>query len=114
MHFGSNYYGQNQDISTATSNASHAKLEVEFLRHEMERILIINQALWEIIKETNHLDKDLLYKKMIEIDGRDGKVDGKVSKSPPKHCEKCNQILPRDKPFCFYCGNKTNGDVFAR
>ena len=113
MHFGS-YYGRSQDVSAASSKASQAKLEVEFMRQEVDRILMINEALWEIIKETNHLDKDLLYKKMIEIDGRDGKVDGKVAKNPPKHCAKCNQVLPKGKPFCFYCGNKSIGEVFER
>lgn len=112
MYFGNNYYGE--VAQTAKSKASEAKLEVELLRNEIERVLMINQALWEIIKETNNLDKDYLFKKVIEIDARDGKVDGKVSKSPPKHCSKCNQVLPKDKPFCFYCGNKVANDVFAR
>lgn len=114
MYFGRNYFGQELNASVARKNASEAKLEVELLRHELERILMINQALWEIVQETNNLDKDYLFKKVIEIDGRDGKVDGKVSKTPPKHCAKCNQVLPKDKPFCFYCGNKTTNDLFAR
>lgn len=117
MHFGSLSFGtsdQQKSSVDKAKNTSNSRIDVDSLQQELERVLIINQALWEILRDTNKLNEDLLFQKIIEIDGRDGRIDGKVAKLPARHCTKCNHILPRDKQFCFYCGQLYSKDSFER
>ena len=75
---------------------------------------MISEALWCFIKKEHNLDDEDLFNKVLEIDAEDGRVDGKVAKSPPKKCKSCRRTLPRKKNFCVYCGEVIVRDVFER
>ena len=100
--------------ASAQSAASSAKNEVSYLKNEVERLLMITEALWSFIKENHELKDDDLFAKVIEIDGKDGKVDGKVATSAPKNCPACNRVLSKKKPFCMFCGVTVDKDCFER
>jgi hypothetical protein len=100
--------------NSANSKARSNSTDIEFLKSEIERLLMITESLWGYIKkEHDYEDKDL-FKKVLEIDARDGRVDGKVAASAPKKCPECNYTLPRRKPFCLYCGTRIAKDCFER
>jgi len=103
-----------QDATSAKRDARSANTEINFLKQEVERLLMITEGLWELIKQNTNLTDEELHNKVIEIDARDGKIDGKVKPSPPKKCSNCNKILARRKPFCMYCGEIVNKDIFER
>lgn len=99
----------------AKATAKEASTEVRFLKQKVEKLMMITEALWIVLKETtNYTDEDL--KEIIrEVDLKDGKLDGKVSAESPDLCPKCGQILQKNKNVCIYCGTEVEPpDVFKR
>ncbi|MBN1268285.1 MAG: hypothetical protein JXB04_01750 [Kiritimatiellae bacterium] len=98
----------------AKARADHVREEADLLRLDNERLLMITEALWGIIKEQHELTDDELFKRVVEIDLRDGRLDGKVAAKEPPKCPHCGRPLPRRRPMCIYCGKPVKMDVFQR
>ncbi|NQZ68213.1 MAG: hypothetical protein HRT89_09090 [Lentisphaeria bacterium] len=113
IHSGRDNYAGIAAIS-AQSTAKRARNDVSYLENEVERLLMISEAMWCFIKENHDLKDEDLFAKVIEIDGKDGKVDGRVSPTVPKNCPECDRVLPKKKPFCFFCGVTVQKDCFER
>ena len=79
--------------------------KVEYLEDKIDRLTLITQALWEILQTKVGIEESELTALIEEIDLRDGKLDGKLSKTPQK-CSKCNQSVSVKTNVCFYCGHK--------
>ncbi len=94
--------------------AQRAKTEAEMLAYDVERLLMITEALWAILKEKFGYTDAELVNRVIEIDQRDGNIDGRVAASPPPLCPRCNRTLERKRPFCIYCGQLIARDPFER
>lgn len=108
-------YTARSDAREARSNARETKSEVYFLKQELERQLMISEALWRFMKREFDLSDEDLFQKVLEIDAEDGRVDGKVSRQDgPKKCRVCNKTLPNRKNFCIYCGERYARDCFER
>ena len=103
-----------QEALTARGAANEAQAEIYVLKQNVERLLLITEALWTFIKENHPYEDEELFKEMINIDMKDGKLDGKVSPEGPKKCPHCDHILLRRKPFCVYCGKTVIRDAFER
>lgn len=91
--------------------------DVVALRGEIERLLMLTEALWTFIQEQNpNLTDDDLIKRVAEIDLRDGKLDGRVAKEAREidTCPKCNRPVGRKRPTCLYCGSALIRDPFER
>lgn len=100
--------------SEAGAQARRAAAEVEALGNDVERILMITEALWGILKEKHGYQDQELINRVTEIDRRDGKLDGRVAPGPPPSCPKCGRTLERRRPFCLYCGQAIARDPFER
>lgn len=101
------------DSLDAKSKAREATTEVAFLKQKVEKLMMITEALWIVLKETtNYTDEDL--KEIIrEVDMKDGKLDGKVAAEAPGTCPNCGQTLQKNKNICIYCGTEIEiEDVF--
>ena len=62
------------------------------------------EAIWTILKEKNGFTDDQLVAAITEVDGRDGKVDGKISRAE-RICPTCNRkVLTRNPTKCSWCG----------
>ena len=84
------------------------------LEEKVERLLIITEALWSILQEKLSLDEQELVRRMVQIDMRDGKLDGRVTPSVPGPCPKCNRTLSKGRPRCMFCGEPITPMPFAR
>ena len=106
MIYGSRYPDLWASIAArqAQSEAQKASSEVEFLRHDVDRLLMIAEALWTILKEQHGYDDAELMRRVQEIDLRDGRMDGRVAQSEPIACEKCGRPIGKRRGFCIYCG----------
>lgn len=98
----------------AQAQAEHAREEAEWIRADIERLLMITEALWQIVREQHGLTDDELFRRVVEIDLRDGRVDGRVAPQPPPPCPHCGRPLPKRRPVCIFCGKPVKTDVFQR
>ncbi len=60
---------------------------------DVEKLLMITEALWTIIKEQLGYEDEELIRRIEEIDMRDGKLDGKVKGSVNPLCPECQRVL---------------------
>lgn len=103
-----------QSAQSASRTAREAGTKVERLQFEIERLLLISEALWGILKERHGYDDTELQQRVMEIDLRDGKRDGKVSGSTPIKCTACGKTISKRHPCCLYCGQSAPPNLFGR
>ena len=82
-----------------------ARSEVQVLRVAIDKLILVNVALWEIIAEAQGLTEEDLLNKVNEIDLRDGVLDGKM-RPPVRKCASCGRMLQQGHEKCIYCGTK--------
>lgn len=104
----------NANASDARSDAAAARMDVDLLRSDVERLLMITEALWLILKEQHGFNDSELVKRIMEIDMRDGKLDGRVAPTQPQKCPKCGRTLFKHRPQCIYCGEYVVMNPFER
>ena len=102
------------DALDAKAKAREASTEVLQLKIKMEKVMMITEALWMLLKETNKFTDEDLKEKIRQVDLRDGKLDGKVAAELPNKCPKCGQTLQKNMLACIYCGAQTDKEVFGR
>ena len=107
-------YAASQDASRASSKAAKANDEIMFVKADVEKLLMITEALWTLLKDQHGYSDEQLGNRIEQIDLRDGKLDGKVAKSPPKKCPACKRTVTRKRAVCLYCGQKVKEDPFER
>ncbi len=84
---------------------------VEYVR-QLERLKLVNQAMWSLIKEQTALQDEDLLSRVTELDLQDGCLDGRVTKSAPD-CPKCGAKMSRKFNRCLFCGEAIPaGDPF--
>ena len=98
----------------ADALAERALQESQRVRADIERLLMMCEALWDILREQHGYSDEELFRRITEIDLRDGRADGRVAPSPPVHCEACGHVVSKHRPICLYCGKPMVKDLFAR
>ena len=95
---------QNRDDGESGSRAAtDVRTQNEFIQCDVEKLFMLTEALWTILKEKHGCTDAELVQRVQEIDLRDGKLDGKVAKVNPD-CPKCGRKLMGKRPVCLYCG----------
>lgn len=103
-------YSKTTDLSLRTTNLTSA---VKQLETSIERLTLINRALWEIMHERLGISEDYLKDKVNEIDLRDGVLDGKFKKKEVRKCLSCGRTLLKRHQKCMYCGSEDfQADIF--
>jgi hypothetical protein len=92
-------------ITAAAKKSMDARSEVQVLRTAIDRLILVDRALWEIIAESQGLTEEYLLNKVNEIDLRDGVLDGKM-REPLRKCSSCGKMLQQGYVKCIYCGTK--------
>ena len=89
-------------------------VSVKLVEQQVERLLMITEALWNMVKEQHgYTDEDLM-ERVRAIDMQDGKIDGKVAPSAARTCPACKRPVSSRHFLCIYCGRPLSGDLFAR
>ena len=109
-------YGAKITAGNAAASAQQAKTELGYLKSDIERLLMINEALWIFLKEEHGYSDEDLIKKIAEIDMRDGKLDGRVKPVSKEKsvCKNCGRPVGKRRPTCLYCGAALVRDPFER
>jgi hypothetical protein len=81
------------------------------LKSNLERSLLISQALWEIVRFQSGLSDEDILQKFGEIDLRDGMLDGRKHGSA-RTCTGCGQHISTRNAACPYCGHVMDTGAF--
>ena len=98
----------------ASKSAAQVRIQNEAITCDIEKLLMITEALWTFIKGQHGLSDEHLVKMVQDIDLRDGKLDGKVAKQENPDCPHCGRKLMKNHSICIYCGAVVNRDPFER
>ena len=77
--------------------------DVRALERQMDRLSLACQAMWELIRDHTSLTEADLDKKILEIDLRDGKADGKIA-AVVLECPACGAKTNSKRTTCIMCG----------
>jgi hypothetical protein len=98
----------------ADEKASSARDGVQDLRKRIETLALANQALFEILSERLGIKEEDVISRMLAIDLRDGKKDGKITWKAIL-CRQCGRTVSTSRLHCVYCGaSVTDGPVFGK
>lgn len=90
----------------AMSKADRHANDIDNLKRHVERLSLACQAMWELLKTRSDLTEEELETKMLEIDARDGRIDGKMG-TAPIHCPACGRTTSSARDTCVMCGAPT-------
>ncbi len=88
---------------SAEAKVDRCANKVENLQRHVERLSLACQAMWELLRGCSDLTEEDLEKKMLEIDGRDGCVDGKLGVQA-LDCPSCGRKTSSKRDSCVFCG----------
>ena len=104
----------NFQAQSAKDLAHESAMATGNLRKDTERLYLIVQALWELLREKTDLTDEDLQKKVREIDLRDGREDGQdKTQTRPSVCQRCGRALEKGTAVCLWCGASVDNGVFT-
>ena len=86
-----------------SAKADRAANEARELADRLERLQLGCQAMWELIRDRTDLSEADLEAKILEIDARDGRVDGKMT-TQSLTCHACGRPTNSKRERCVMCG----------
>ena len=105
-HHQSHQIGINRrDALDAAHRANKAESLCEELLQRHEKMALVCQALLELVQERAGISDEELEKKILEVDMRDGKADGRM-KAQVTQCPECGRNVSSRRPICIFCGTK--------
>jgi len=100
------------DAARAKSRAISVERHVRVLQANLAKSMMINEALWELIRDQHGLTEKDLHDKLYQVDMRDGVLDGKHQRKAVQ-CPNCGHTVSPRHPACIYCGHVIDDSVFA-
>lgn len=98
----------------AARKATDFQERVRFLEDRIDRTLLTNMAMWSLLRDAMGLTDQDLIARVQQIDLEDGVADGKVTRSGPKTCSRCQRAFSPRHRRCLYCGHEaTTGTPFG-
>jgi hypothetical protein len=91
------------DAESASRKAQSVEDKLDALSRRCDRLALACQAMWEILRERSGMADAEIEQKILEVDLRDGRVDGRISRSVVR-CDSCGRNSNSTRPGCIYCG----------
>jgi len=88
--------------SAGASAASQVTGDLYDLGERIDRLLLVVDALWSMLKERGYTDEDLA-DRIRSIDAADGSEDG-ARRPRPRRCTKCQSMVEPGRHNCAFCG----------
>lgn len=96
----------------AAPNAAGLAGRIRELEEQIQRMQLLNQALWEALSAKTGLTEAEFLAKVKEVDMRDGQEDGKMGTQALK-CPKCQRVSSSKHWRCLYCSAKFKRPTMA-
>jgi hypothetical protein len=87
----------------AEAEAQRARGKAEHVEDRLDRLVLVNMALWSLIQEKTGLSEQDLMDRVQQVDLADGQLDGKARK-PLAKCPDCDRVMSPRHKRCLYCG----------
>ncbi len=107
-------HGAELEAARARGAVDTMRTDLQSMRENIERLLMISEALWTMVREQHGYTDDELLRRVVEIDMRDGRLDGRVAPTPPEKCPHCGRTLAKHKLVCIFCGKPVRQNLFQR
>lgn len=86
--------------------------QIKLQKQRVDRLSLLCQAMWEIIRDNTNLSDQHLQDKIAEIDLRSGKADGRMTAAGVP-CPNCGRPVSAKHRRCLYCGAEdSTGPIF--
>ncbi|MDX1680173.1 MAG: hypothetical protein R3242_05520 [Akkermansiaceae bacterium] len=95
--------GAENTAARAMAKADNYAQDISDARDQIERLSLACQAMWELVRERNGITEMELETKILEIDARDGQIDGKIG-TQSLTCHHCGKPTHSKRDFCVMCG----------
>ena len=95
-------------VDRSARRAHSTQQELDELRAAVDQLSLMNQALWELVRERTELTDADLKAKVDEVDRRDGRLDGRAGPGAVA-CPKCGKPNVATRGRCLYCGSALPG-----
>ena len=96
----------------AEGKARSVERQLRAIQANLAKSMMITETLWELLRDEHGWTDEDLYKKLYEIDMRDGVLDGK-NKRAAEPCPQCGRTVSARHPACLYCGQVMDSSVFT-
>lgn len=96
----------------AESKAASLRRQTRLLEANLAKVLLISEALWEMLRDNLGLTDEQLREKIYEVDMRDGTLDGKHQRKAVE-CPSCSHMVSSRHPACLYCGQIIDDSIFT-
>lgn len=101
-----------QEAARAAREVRTNNVAMEF---DIEKLFLITNALWSLLKEQHRYTDEKLMQRINEIDLQDGKLDGKLKAETERpDCSNCGRKVMARQHRCLYCGTPHTPGPFAR
>ena len=111
--FAQNYVAQTS-AQQARDIANESMISSGKSRKNTERLYMVVQAMWELLREKVGMTDADLKAKIRELDMRDGRLDGQdATQTVPQVCHQCGRTILAGQVQCAWCGAQYDGDVFG-
>jgi hypothetical protein len=87
----------------AMSKADRYAADIADIQRQVARLSLACQAMWELLRDRSDLTEEDIESKILEIDGRDGRVDGKIA-TQLTNCPSCGRPTNSRRGSCVMCG----------
>jgi hypothetical protein len=77
------------------------------LQRSVDRLSLACQAMWELLRDRAGITDQDLEAKILEVDGRDGKLDGRIT-AAAINCPSCGRKTSPKRDRCVMCGAATS------
>lgn len=102
-----------QPIARPSSGESVTQMaRVTELEHQVARLMLLNQALWELLRARLQTTDAELEQHVHDIDLRDGVEDGEITHNAVK-CPQCGRVSNSKHWKCLYCGLEFEKPLFG-
>ena len=113
IEYAQNFIAQ-VDAQHARDVARESVMSSDKTRKNTERLYLVVQAMWELLKDKAGLTDADLDAKVQEIDMRDGRLDGQDStQTDPLTCRQCGRTILSGQAQCSWCGTQAEGGPFT-
>lgn len=95
-----------EGTNSAARKATDFQERVRFLEDRVDRLLLQNMAIWSLLRDSIGLTDQDLINRVEQIDLQDGVADGKVTRTGPTTCPRCQRSFSPRHRRCLYCGQE--------